>query len=546
MKTNEIFTLMDEAFLEKVYQFAYRRCNTSYEAEDLCSQIILNCISSLQKTTTIENFYGYVWAIAHRVYANYCEKRNADRQTISLENAEFVPGTNHDEIDNLIEDTVAAEQLKKILYEITFLSKAYRDVMVMYYIDELKVKDIAAKLNISETTVKQRLFSARNEIRKEVRIMKERNLSLKPIHFAVAGTGNPVGNDPRSKAERIFSQNLIYSCKDKPKTAKELSEELCVPMPYIEEELEIQIHGENGNYGMLRKLPNGKYTTNVLVVDYSEYDEVNKIYEKYLAQIIHALKESLHQYKDEILSFPYLSRQDDIRFILWSLISRTFWTFAGDITDIVKEKYFADIAPANRPFSAAVVAYRNEENPRLDFYGSDGINATSIGGYHHVFTSNIYGKRIEKHFHCGHNLSQDAKLLMLVKSIGGLHVDSLDADEKEIVAKAIECGYIRKVEAIFEPNIVVMEKRDEQKFLSFSNCLHNNMSSIKETIADEVATYMKKHIPEHLICEYEIYIQLIASVRILSNAIEECIRAGLLTEPTTNQGAEGMLMVVEK
>ena len=77
--------------------------------------------------------------------------------------------------------------------------------------------------------------------------MSERTYVLKPIKLAISGTGNPCGNDPRSKTERMFSQNLIYLCKDKPKSAKELSEELSGPRPYIEEELEIQCHGENGN-----------------------------------------------------------------------------------------------------------------------------------------------------------------------------------------------------------------------------------------------------------------------------------------------------------
>ena len=37
------------------------------------------------------------------------------------------------------------------------------------------------------------------------------------------------------------------------KNVKELSEELCVPMIYVEEELEIQLHGTNGTFGTLRK-----------------------------------------------------------------------------------------------------------------------------------------------------------------------------------------------------------------------------------------------------------------------------------------------------
>ena len=257
METGKILKLIGERdFLDKIYQFSYRRCNTSYEAEDLCSDIIIAVISSVYDQDSIENFYAFAWTIARRVYADYSKKRNQTRKTVSIENLDLLLASKENEIDNFIEKTDEHEYIRKIFEEISFLSKAYREVMVMYYIDELKIKDIAFKLGINETTVKQRLFSARNTVRKEVENMNERNLSLKPIHLVMVGTGNPIGNDPRTQARRVLSQNLIYLCKDKAKTAKELSDELCIPMPYIEDELEIQCYGENGKYGMLRKLDN--------------------------------------------------------------------------------------------------------------------------------------------------------------------------------------------------------------------------------------------------------------------------------------------------
>lgn len=547
MKTNEILKLIgDKEFLDKIYQFSYQRCDTSYEAEDLCSDIILTVISAVHKQECIEKFYAFVWTVARRVYADYCEKRNAVRQTISIENLDFIPAAKEDQIDSIIEETVEKEQIKKIFAEISFLSKAYREVMVLYYLDEMKIKDISEKLGISETTVKQRLFFARNTVRREVKIMSKRTYVLKPIKLAVSGTGNPCGNDPRSKIERIFSQNLIYLCKDKPRSAKELSEELCVPMPYIEEELKIQCHGENGKYGMLRKLENGKYALNILLVDYDEYDQANKIYEKHLPEFCEVIKSTLKKNEDKILSFPYLSEQKDLRFIMWSLISRTVWDFEERINKVLAEKYFSDIIPVNRAFSCAAVAFTDEQYPEFDFYGSDGIDATSIGGYKSVFVSNIYGKRIDKHFHCGHNLSHDPKLLMVLRTIGGIAIDELSESEKEIAAKALECGYLRKNGNIIEPKIIVIEKKNDMDFYNLSFDLNNDMGMIIEQIAAELSVFMRTHIPVHLMNEYQIYTNLIAGIRILAKAIEECINEGLLAEPENKIGAEGMLMIIEK
>ncbi len=547
MKTNDILALIDnKEFLDKIYQFSYRRCNTAHEAEDLCSDILCAVISAIQKQRDVENINAFVWTIAHRVYADYCEKRVRNGSIESIENHEFTLSSKENVIDELVEDLAAKEQLQRIFSEIAFLSKAYRDVMVMYYIDECKVKDIAITLGINETTVKQRLFSARNIVRKEVESVKSRNLLFKPIKLDVIGTGNVCGNDPQSKIERMFSQNLVYLCKDKSKTARELSEELCIPMPYIEEELEIQCHGENGTYGMLRKLENGKYAINILVVDDDECEQANQIYLNHLPEFCEKLRVALQKNKEKILSFPYLSVQKDERLILWYLISCMMGDINQKIIKVIAEHYFTDIIPVERDFSCVAIAHSNGKHVTEDFYGSDGIFAEYIGGFRAAYVSNIYGKRLDRHFYCGSNLSHDAKLLMTLRSIDGLSVSELTEEEKEIAAKALECGYLRRNDNILEPKIIVIERSHEMDFYNLSHMLTEDMGMLIEQIAKELSVFMKKRIPEHLMSEYQLYVRLIAGFRLLPGVIEECIKEGLLIAPENRLGAEGVLMVVER
>lgn len=547
MKTNEALSLLeDKNFLDKIYHFSYHRCNTSFEAEDLCSDIILALISAIQKQEEINNFYAFVWTIARRVYADYSRKRTAECQIISIENSDFILESKENEIDSFLEETDEQEQISRIFKEIAFLSKAYREVMVMYYIDERKVKDIARILSINETTVRQRLFSARNSVRKEVETVGERTHILKPVKLVVFGTGNPCGNDPRTKADRMLSQNLIYLCKDRPKSAKELSEELCVPMPYIEEEVDIQCRGENGKYGMLRRLDNGKYAVNIHLVDYEEYDQVNKIYEKHLPEFCKVIKSALKQNENKILSFPYLSDQSDLQFILWTLISRIVWDFKKRIDQILAERFFSDVTPVNREFSCVAVAYTDEQKPAFDFYGCDSIDALSVGGYRSVMISNIYGRHIDKHFHCGHNMSQDQKLLMVLKAIGGISVEELSEAEKEIAAKALACDYLQKNGNSIEPKIIVIDKKDAENFERLSLAFNQDMGDLAEQIAAELAGFMRSHIPEYLINEYQIYAGLIAGGKILSMVIDECINEGLLSKPENRICAKGVLMTVER
>lgn len=545
MKTNQYFKLLeDKNFLQQLYRFSYYRCNTSFEAEDLCSDIVLAILLALEKQEHIQNFYAFAWTIAHRVYANYCQKRNLERQNFCNGHTIFV---SYDHEDNeILEEMIKQKQLNQIFVEISFLSKIYREVMIMYYIDELKIKDIAKKLNISETTVKQRLFSARNFIKKEVKTMNKKNYVLKPIHLYSIGMGKPRGNDPRIKMERTFSQNLIYLCKDKPKTAKELSEELSVPMPYVEEELEIQCRGENGEYGMLRQLDNGKYTINTLLVDYDEYLQANNIFEKYLPELCKIISQTLSDKSKKILSFPFLSRQDNLNFIFWSLIQRINNHFEDKVNELLKEKYFCDIKPVERAFSIATIAYTNEQNPTFDVWGCDSAFSNAIGGYQSVFVSNIYGKYLDRHFYVGHNLSVDQKILMLLRSIHGIKIDSLTEIEKEIVAQCIECGYLQKNGNLVEPKIVIIDKKDTADFNHLAMEFVKDMQPIIEKIAAELSVFLKKHIPAHLMNEYQNYTYLIATAQNYSKLIDTCLQENILSKPKNRLGAEGVFMIIEK
>ncbi len=540
MNSADAIKLMeDRNFLDKIYGFAYRRCRTSHEAEDLCSDIILAALGAVKNQTEIESLHALVWTVARRVYADHCRESSRGAEVVEL--SENLEG--RDDIEDFIEGQDQRDRLRRIFKEITFLSKSYRDVMVMYYLDEMKVKDIASRLGLLETTVKQRLFSARNTVKKEIETMNERNLTLKPVNLVFFGTGSPVGNDARNKAERLFSQNLVYLCKDRPRTAKELSEELCVPMPYVEEELDIQCKGENGSYGLLRKLEGDRYITNVVLVDYEEYDSANKIYERYMPEVCARVRTAIEEKRAEIESLPFLGPRREPEFLLWSMINRCWYKIEGIVRGLVEKRFYADIRPADRPFTAVAIAVRPEDRPKFDFYGNDGTDAADVCGYKYVHMENRYGKRLKQSFACWENTSQNPALLMLLRSIGGLETANLSESERESAAKAIEAGYVRKNGSVLEPNVIVLDSRGMDDFNALSSSLADGLDDICEKIADDLGAFMKKRLPAHLTAEYRNYANLIAGIRGLSDLTEACLADGLLCQP---KGGEGIVVVVRR
>jgi RNA polymerase sigma factor (sigma-70 family) len=507
---------------------------------------MVSLLKSIRKKCEIENFYAFAWTVAHRVYADFCEKRRQNRDAfIANGYSEQVIQSKTDPIAEYIESEQDNNRLCAIKREIAFLSKIYRDVFIMYYLDERGVSDIANIMSISETAVKQRLFSARNSIKKEVEKMDIKDLTLKPIQIKFVGTGMPVGNDPREKAERIFSQNLVYLCKDTARSAKELSELLHVPMPFIEEELEIQCRGVNGHYGLLKKLDSGKYISNFIILDAQDYEVVNAMYKKNSETIALRLKQYLKNNESTILDFPFKSKQKDIGFVAWSLVSSMIWGYKKKVNEVLKQKYFSDLEMSKRDFYSFGFATKSGEEVDIGFYGCDGISGSNICGYSMVRISNIYGRRIKEHFHCGHNISLDAQLMMTLKAIEGLAIDSLSDEEKEIVAKAIGEGYLKKENNKLYPKILVMDTKDEKAFTKLSENFVEEVADLVGPTVDEMHKLVKKFVPKHLMNEYTLFVGQ-TCCGLLNEVIEKCIELGALNVSETSRCAEGTWMFVHK
>lgn len=373
--------------------------------------------------------------------------------------------------------------------------------------------------------------------------MKNNDLTLKPIKIHFVGTGSPVGNDPSEKAERMFSQNLVYLCKDTARTPKELSELLHVPMPFIEEELQIQCSGKNGRYGLLTKVENEKYISNFVMIDSQDYAVINEMYKKNAHLIALRLKIYLENSEQSILNFPFKSKQRDLSFIVWSMVSRMIWAYKEKVNKRLKEKYYSDIETTKNEYYTVGFVSNHEEKFELNFYGCDGIRASNICGYEEVHILNIYGRRIKRHFCCGHNISLDPQLMMTLKSIEGINVEHLSEQEKEISAKAIYEGYLLKENNKLYPKILVMDKDNVKAFDAIVLGFIKEIDDLIEPSVDELYKSIKKYLPKHLMDKYNQFSAQMGS-GLIDDVIERSIKMGTIKVPETSPCAEGTWMIV--
>ena len=550
MKKSELLPFIDQDLLDRLFGFCYQRTSSAHAAEELCSDIVFELVRAANSEGDIEDdaVHAFIWRIARHVYADYSERRQRETTRAATGDPETLFALLTDEED---EESETLERdhaaLRRIYHRIANLSNAYRTVMIAYYLDGTPIREIAAQLDVKESTVRQRLFSARETLRKEVTNMEttQKPVTLRHLELVLWGNGNPLSGDPRSLIERQLSRHILWLCRNREMSAREIAEELNVPMLYVEEELALQVKGVGEtHYATLRKLPNGRYISNIPLLSREEFLEGRAIYEHHHPALCDKIQAFLRDPKiaKEHYNFPYLNHAPTLDLIWWQHLPVLAYKLGDMVDEMLKEKYFADVAPSDRPFHS--FGYEATDIT-VGFCGWDGITAKNICGYRTVDLENLYTPNLAHHFHCGHDIGNDIKIQLAIRAIDGLPVSELTEDEREQAARAIECGYLMREEDTLYTKILVMSKRDRERLYLIDHDFRDQVRPIAEEVAEKTAAWLRSILPDHLLPYYHLVARL-ASTSIVEIIFGDMIRRGLLQAPEHGIGAEGCWMTVEK
>ena len=241
--------------MNSIFGFALTRLGNVIEAEDLASDILYEIIKSAKSLKDEERFWGFMWRIAENTYMDYLRKKSREcKRTAELDE------NISDESESALDEIIKKEELNILRRELSLLSKQYRDSTVLYYIENLSCSEISKKLQISTEMVKYYLFRARKIIREGMnmeRLYGEK--SYCPNIFEIDFWGTKAGDDReyRDFQTRKIKGNILLTAYYSPVTLQEISIELGVALPYLEDEIKLLM---DRRYLVCN---NGKYLTNI-------------------------------------------------------------------------------------------------------------------------------------------------------------------------------------------------------------------------------------------------------------------------------------------
>ena len=178
---NELFN----AFYNDFYYFALKTVKDDELALDITQEAFVEIINTLGNLKEPAAFVTWAKQITYHQCTRYFKKKkdvlvdededgNTIFDTLKEDKAEFIPDEALDK----------ADFKKTILAILDELSEEQRSATMMYYFDEMSVKQIAEIQGVSEGTVKSRLNYARKAIKNSVEVYeKKHNIKLHAIPF---------------------------------------------------------------------------------------------------------------------------------------------------------------------------------------------------------------------------------------------------------------------------------------------------------------------------------------------------------------------------
>ena len=512
MNTQESL-LFDGELMEATFLWCYRHVSNTHDAEDLSQEILLEAIISYRKACGKGEppaaFYPWFWGIAkNRLRLFY---RSRKKQAVLL--GETVGNLSDSEpcyfdLCDIDEALIAEEERARLTFELSLLSRIQRECVILYYLQNRSVKEIARILGIPEGTVKSRLFDARKNVKKgmeepmENNETKNKRLSYAPAELNMCGS-NGIPSHWHFLQDTMVKQILV-ACANEGKTVREIAETIGVAPVYFEEKIDYLL-----KHKFIKEIAPSTYIDDFPIVpqqaDVDMQVAANAIHLATMPRVTAIIRDLLPEARKLILNEGDLSDG----YLLWFLYVRAAWGMG----DCMKKRY-AEVCPHK-------VAENNGKPWRLFgrvTYPDDQI--TCKGEYKGMTWSNMhYHFRTAKHSITVANLYEAQPFSMsrdtlitegnadLVMRLWEDPHTVLTPNEQETAAHLIQKGFLVSRDGGIYLNVPVMTWDDTWKLDElYAAALDGIAAEVVNDLIKVGDTHMLPHVRPDLLEEYVHYV----------------------------------------
>ncbi len=486
--TEKCIAEYSDKYMEKIFYFCLKKTGRQQEAEDLTAEISLCVIAELRRGVIPEKFPAWVWRIARNRYSRWADEKRKRTDALSGADIEDFEIAGEMTLEN---EYAKKEDLSLLRRELAFIASDYRNVIVAYYIEDKSVRDIAAALNLKAETVKKRLQRVRKILKEGMDMAREfgeRSYRPEEIRFVNNCSSFGAWGQPWSILSHLLYKNIFLACYGSPMTAEEISVELGIALPYMEDELAFLVRetflikaGER--FETAFPIISRKAQTRIHQKNENVAEAVTKLFE----ELIDGFNETCKR-----CEFDYYGNWQSWEDAKWTLLMLAVDSLLADVSRKSRKYEYTD-----RPYNGKwdIVGYQQTDYNPLPFVGLDGClgreDQPDICFHQYKFQHGDIQFKTPEHL----TYDEGAALKLVAEG-------KWDKCEEYLLERLVNFGYIKKAENNYIPNLVVFDGYDTDKYWqSFNETERKGISEtankIRVLLADACA-YANQIIKEDL------------------------------------------------
>ncbi len=163
------FAELFERYRQPVLRTAYLIVGNRQDSENVLQDSFIKVWRNLSGLREPEGFRSWLWRIVVRTAWENCRRREREQPVADvMEIVETVEAVGGVAGDFSAEQMLRREEMSEIWAAVRRLNLRQRTVIILYYYNDMSVREIAAATGSLSGTVKSRLFAAREKLRNEL------------------------------------------------------------------------------------------------------------------------------------------------------------------------------------------------------------------------------------------------------------------------------------------------------------------------------------------------------------------------------------------
>ena len=159
----EAFGQFYDLYVTRIYRFIFFKVNSISDAQDITSEVFLKLWQCIKDGKEIKNLNAFTYTIARNSVIDFYRQNNKFEEQIKDDHVN-IP----DEEKDLLKKQIMDSELSDVLKGIDHLKDEYKEVIILKYLDELSISEIAQVLVRSKGAVRVLLYRATKALKENI------------------------------------------------------------------------------------------------------------------------------------------------------------------------------------------------------------------------------------------------------------------------------------------------------------------------------------------------------------------------------------------